>query len=68
MGFDHEDIYPVVDTLKNWTGMKEGDSDATAVGKLEQAIGRVTPPPAPVATLESFSTPRQLLLSGRPGF
>jgi hypothetical protein len=35
--------YPVVDIMKNWTGMMEGDSDAHVVGKLEQAILRVAP-------------------------
>jgi tetratricopeptide (TPR) repeat protein/type II secretory pathway predicted ATPase ExeA len=36
-------FYPVVDIYKNWAKIKEGDSDATAINKLETSIRSVTP-------------------------
>jgi class 3 adenylate cyclase/tetratricopeptide (TPR) repeat protein len=36
-------FYPVIDIYKNWAKIKEGDSDAAAISKLEASIRAVTP-------------------------
>jgi class 3 adenylate cyclase len=36
-------FYPVIDIYKNWAKIKEGDSDATAINKLEASIRSVSP-------------------------